>query len=172
MDQQGVERALGNFNDVDQSAARVKEQDLKRLDFAEPIIFPHERRDRLRCIENWRVLAQLLRHFTREGESSREGYRFVAADTLYGLQLLERGLSEGLQRAEFLNQLLADLNRIDASQACSQKNRQQFSLTERVSAMGGEPLARAFARGLILEPHSTHKLNCILTSNESTNNFD
>ena len=112
VDQDGVERPVGYLHHINQPPAGVEEEDLERLDVAETDVLAHKIGDRFRGIQHGGFATQLLRHVPSEGEGRGECDRLVAAHSFDRLQIFQRGLSQGLQGAILLNQLLSDLHGI------------------------------------------------------------
>jgi hypothetical protein len=74
------------------------------------------------------------------------------ADAPDALQVVHGCPCHRAQRAEFLNQLPADVEGVGAAQAGSDQNGDQFGGTQCHRAVFNEPLAGSFACGLVFEP--------------------
>ncbi len=108
----------------------------------------------LRVIQYGRFLAFLGLHSPCEREGCDERGGFVRAHPGFALQIIDGGLCNGMQRTVFLEQPPANLYDVGAFQSGAEQNGDQFGVSQRVRAARLEPLARAFADRLILEPQS------------------
>ena len=150
MDDGGVERAVGEMHFANEPVARVHEDGIKMFDLIGAAFFPQEPGDRFGCVEFERGIVDFRCHSTGEREGALQRDRFVAADTLDGLQLLQRGLGQCAQRSELLNQFRAHVHGRFPLKAGAQKDGDEFGIGKRIGAQLGQAFARAFTVWQIL----------------------
>ena len=150
MRHQRVERAAGERFDADQPPLGVHEHNMKMLDLEQPVVFAQEAGQLLRCVEHRRLMAQFVGQALGQAERTFQRDRLVAADAFHA-QFLDGRLGQGVERAKLVEQRLGDIDCRQALRAGAQQNGDQFTVLERLRALGQKTFARLFAVGQILD---------------------
>jgi hypothetical protein len=142
-----VQRALGNVFDADEPSARIEKHDLETLNLIGAVLLAQQVGDAAGIIQQRSLAANLRCHAPREGERAQKSNGLVAAYALDLPQIRQCCTGKVVEGDEFLEQLLGDLDRGCALEARAKQDRDELRSLERVCALLLQPLAGTLAVG-------------------------